>query len=279
MSNAEARAYWSEQGGPRWVRQRDHHDAVLAPLLEALLDAADPHPGELVLDIGCGSGTSTITAAEAVAPDGRVVGIDFSPVLLDDLRRRLDDLRAGGRELPVDVLLADAQTDLLPGPADLVISRFGVMFFDDPTSAWRNLREATGDEGRLAFVCWQAPELNTWVSVPGAAAVAVAPDTVMPPADAPGPFGLADADRTAAMLTAAGWRDVSVADDRRRLLLGRTVDDAVDHVSALGAVGRAIVSAGEDVVLPAVRAALAPHADDDGSVRMDAAAWLVTARR
>jgi len=279
VSNAEARTYWSDQGGPRWVRHRERHDAVLAPLLDVLLAAADPRPGEVALDIGCGSGTSTLAVAEAVAPTGHVVGVDFSPVLLDDLRGRLEHAHAEGHHPAVEVLLADAQTDPLPGPADLVLSRFGVMFFDDPPAAWRNLRAATRDGGRLAFVCWQAPELNAWVSVPGAAAVAVAQETVMPATDAPGPFGLADGDRTARMLTDAGWTDISLVDHRQRLLLGRSVDDAVDHVSGLGAVGRAILVAGEEVVLPAVAQALAPYADDDGAVRMDAAAWIVTARR
>lgn len=280
MVNDEARAYWTDEAGPRWARHRRHHDEVLAPFHGLLLAAAAVREGDYVLDLGCGAGTTTLAAADAAGPTGHVVGVDFSPVLLAELERRIA-LRAGSaRTAPIDCLLADMQVDPLPGPADVAISRFGVMFFADPPAAWRNIAAATRPGGRLAFVCWQEAERNPWVVVPTLAAHAVAPPEgpLLPP-DAPGPFALADADRVKGLLAGAGWVDIHLASVETPIRLGADLGEAVDHVLRLGAVARAVEAGGETLVVPAVRAAIEPYTQRSGEVRMDAAAWVVTAHR
>lgn len=279
MPNAATSAYWAEEAGPRWVRDRARHDAELAPMLDALLAAADPHPGERVLDVGCGAGTSTLAVAARVAPTGSVVGVDVSPPLLAELERRVREPTGQGQELDVRVLCADAQDADLPGPFDLLVSRMGVMFFDDQVAAWSNLRRAMVPGGRAVAVVWQEQSANPWMAVPARAALAVSPSPdPVPGPGAAGPHGLADADLTTRRLTAAGWTDVALAGIRPVIQVGPDLDAAVTQVSALGSVGAAVERAGADRVLPAVRAALEPYVSEEGPVRMQAAAWVVTAR-
>ncbi|MEJ7726401.1 MAG: class I SAM-dependent methyltransferase [Actinomycetes bacterium] len=283
--NAEMRRHWSEVAGPRWVRARNQHDALLAPFHGPLLAAAGARTGERGLDAGCGFGTTTLALAAQVGPTGSVVGADISSSMIAELERRVAERDArdatatddvGGA--PIETLLADVQVGPLPGPFDLVVSRFGIMFFDDPSAAWANLQTATRPGGRLAFVCWQQPEDNPWSRVPALAALAVSPSDVEPPGpDDPGPSSLADPARVRSLLGAAGWQQVRLTDLRPRVTIGRDLDGAVEQVRSLTSVAGAIERVGESAVLPAVRSALEPHVGDDGAVRLAGAAWLVTA--
>ena len=271
------RRHWSEVAGPRWVRDRARHDAVLRPFLAPLLSAAGARTGERVLDAGCGYGTTTLALAAQVGPTGHVVGADISAPMLAELERRASEPdRAGGAA--IEALLADLQVAPLDGPFDVVVSRFGVMFFDDPGEAWRNLHRATRPGGRLAFVCWQRPEDNPWSRVPAMAALAVSPTDVDPPGPRdPGPSSLAERPWVEELLGAAGWQQLELADLRPTLSLGDSLDEAIDHVRGTLMVAGAIERAGEAAVVPAVRSALEPYVEEDGAVRLTSAAWLVTA--
>ena len=274
--NAAMRRHWSEVAGPRWVRLREQHDAVLQPFLEPLLAAAGARAGERVLDAGCGCGTTTLALAARVGPTGQVVGADISAPMLAELERRA--AQHTGVAAAVTTALADLQVVPLHGPFDVVVSRFGVMFFDDPARAWRNLHAATRPGGRLAFVCWQLPANNPWSRVPALAALGVSPADVDPPGPFdPGPSSLAEPARVEELLGAAGWQQLRLADLRPTLTLGRDLDEAVHQVSGTLVVAAAIDRAGEAVVLRAVRSALEPYVCDDGAVRLASAAWLVTA--
>lgn len=267
--------YWAEEAGPRWVRDRARHDAELAPMLDALLAAAAPRPGERVVDVGCGAGTSTLAVAELVGPAGQVIGLDVSPPLIAELDRRI----AAGGTSTVSTVCADAEHAVLPGPFDLLVSRMGVMFFLDQPAAWRNLHAAMAPGGRAAVVVWQEQSANPWMSVPATAALQVSPPDAPPPRPGePGPHGLADRALTTSWLTTAGWQDVAFTGVRPLIELGSDLDNAVEQVSALASVGGAIERVGAELVVPAVRAALAPYVDTDGAVRMGSAAWVITAR-
>ncbi len=134
-----------------------------------MLDAAGLLRGARVLDIGCGCGDTTIAAAVAVAPDGHVVGVDVSEPMLVRARDRAAHLAN------TTFALADAATFVPDAPFDVVISRFGVMFFDDPTAAFANVRRAMKPGGRLVFVCWQSAQKNAWASVPLSGVLRVVP--------------------------------------------------------------------------------------------------------
>jgi len=176
----------------------------------------------------------------------------------------------------------DAQVDDLPSDVDLAISRFGVMFFEDPVAAFVNLRGALAPDGRLVFVCWQGLAANPWTAVPALAVAEHVPPAAPPVPGAPGPFAFGDPDRVRSVLIDAGFRDVDLAPFTTTLLLGGrgTTDDAVTFLRNAGAGRRMLAGATDearDRALAALHDALAPHHDGEG-VRLGAATWTVTAR-
>lgn len=260
-----------------WVDGQAAHDATLAPFVDPLLDAARIGADTHVLDVGCGCGATTLAAARR-ARDGHAHGVDLSRPML---ARAADDAAAAGVD-NATFEQADAQLhEFDPDRFGAVISRFGVMFFSDPTGAFANIRRAVRPGGRLAFVSWQPLAANEWLLVPGAALAEHVPLPDTGPVGGPGMFALADPDRIHAMLAGAGWREIDVAAHHTSMLLGGPggVDTAVDFL-ANGSLGRTAL-ANADVAtasraIDAVRHALASHLTGDG-VRLGAAVWLVTA--
>jgi len=140
---------WGGEPGAFWAANDLRYDTMLAPLTTHLLDAAALTPADRVLDIGCGCGNTSRLAARQAAD---VLGADLSHAMLARARQRTEE--AGLTN--VRFVHADAQTTPFE-PVDVVMSQLGVMFFEDPAAAFANLRRAGG---RLAFLCWQRPELN-----------------------------------------------------------------------------------------------------------------------
>lgn len=272
--NAQQVTYWNEQAGPTWVDMRDPLDRQLAPLGRTVMNTLALRPGEAVLDVGCGAGATTLELAEAVGATGRATGVDISRPLLESAR-----LRSEGRA-NVEFLEADGQSHPFPAASyDALFSRFGVMFFAEPTTAFANLRRALKPGGRMAFVCWQAPSANPIMTLPMQAALAHVP-APPPPADptAPGPFAFADADRVRAILDAAGFADAAVTPHRAKIGSGdlETALTVALKVGPLGALLRENPDQ-RDAVITAVRAALSAHDGPEG-VKLDSATWIVTAR-
>lgn len=278
MVNLEQTAHWnSEAGGGHWVTHQARHDRMLEPFLTMILTEAGIRPGERVLDVGCGCGATTRAAAALAAP-ATVTGLDLSAAML----ARASDGARSARLANVSFIQGDAQVHSLdPASFDVVISRFGLMFFDDPVAAFTNLRQATKRGGRLVFVCWQPMAANQWLLVPVAALSEHVPPP--PPApDAPGMFALAVPDRLRGMLADAGWRAVTVIPARTSMLVGGggTVEEAVQWVRA-GSMARSMLADADPLTeqraLASVRSALVPYADSEG-VHLDAAVWIVRAR-
>ena len=249
---------------------------MLAPFGRQLLASAVLNPGERVLDVGCGNGAISLEAARAVRPGGRATGLDLSAPMLGVAQRRAEE-----QGVDVDFIQGDAQTASFDQLFDIVLSRFGVMFFDDPGMAFANLAEATRPGGRLCFVCWQEMFANEWIAVPAMAMVAHVGIPELPEPGAPGPFALADAQRTRGLLGSAGWSEVTVAAHRDGMRIGRDPEDVVAFMLS-DEMGRRLVE-GKDP--EAVRAgteasleALQPYATPDGVV-LGGAYWLVTARK
>jgi SAM-dependent methyltransferase len=277
MANSEMVELWNGPDSEAWVETPERYDAMLEPLGVLALDAAALRAGESVLDVGCGSGQLTLQAAERVGPTGRVVGADVSGPLVARARQRGAD--AGN----VAFVEADAQVHDFGGPAfDAIVSRFGVMFFDDPATAFRNLRSAGNPSGRLAFVAWQAAPLNEWVMTPIGALVPHLGMPELPPPGSPGPFAFADADHVRSVLTAAGWRDVQVEGVETTVLVGGpgSAEDVVEFYQR-DLFGRLMLAkAPEDKRLAALadlREAVGAGMSEDG-LRQRAAVWVVTAR-
>ena len=277
--NAEQIVYWNETAGPKWVTLQDFLDAQIEPLGLTMMDLLNVAPGERVLDIGCGTGQTTVELARRVAPSGDVTALDISAPMLEGARKRA--VAAGIDN--VAFVQADAQTHgFEAGAFDVCFSRFGIMFFADPTAAFANLRSALRPGGRLGFVCWQALPDNPWMAVPCAAALQhiSLPKPTSP--HAPGPFAFADADRVRGILDGAGFSDVAFTDHRTTLAVGGdlSIERAAEFLLEMGPTGRALREADpalRPVVAAAVRDAIAPFHTPEG-LRMDGAAWLVTAR-
>ena len=274
--NAQQVIYWNEGAGPTWADLQVPLDRQLAPLGHAAMAALSPKPGERILDIGCGAGDTTLELARMVAPDGRITGADISHTLLEVARRRAGGL-AGVRFVEADV-----QTHRFePSGFDAVFSRFGVMFFADPTAAFANIRSALKPGGRLAFVCWRTPAENPIMSLPMAAALSKLPPLAPSPPPvpgAPGPFAFADPDRVRGILADAGFSDVVVAPTDMKVSGGdlETVLAMALKVGPLGALLREYPEH-RDGAIDAVREALSAHDGPDG-VKLDSATWIVTAR-
>jgi SAM-dependent methyltransferase len=238
--------------------------------------AARAEAGERVIDVGCGCGATTIDFAARVAPGGEVLALDISTPMLERARERAP---AG---LPMRFALGDAANhELTPGWADLVVSRFGVMFFADPVRAFANLRQGLRPGGRLAFACWHAAKLNPWMIAPLREASKHAPPLPEVGPEDPGPFSFADEKRVRRILREAGYDDIALKPHEFDLdiALGCGLDSAVVTALASGPTSRILDGQSEAVRAAAtadIRAALAPHARG-ASVTLGAAIWIVTA--
>jgi len=275
VANEVQSAYWNGPPGQRWVAQQESQDKLFTPITAALFEAASPRAGEAVIDVGCGSGETTLRLA---AVTGRALGVDVSEPLLARARERA---RATGSAARFEC--ADATTyDFAGEAADLLTSRFGVMFFAAPARSFANLRKGLKPGARLVFACWRDAKLNPWLMAPYAAAIKHAPAPPRPGPDDPGPFSFADEQRVGCILGEAGFADVTLT-PREFMLdigVGEGLDNAVAKSLAIGPASRALDDQPESVRVAAraeIRAMLSEHVRD-GAVPLAAAIWIVRAR-
>jgi SAM-dependent methyltransferase len=270
---------WNGADTAAWSTHPARYDEMLEPFGTAALDAASITAGERVLDIGCGAGALTLAAAARAGDEGRATGADISRQLLALARRRAAEIGARNAQF----IEADAQTHCFDDTVDVVVSRFGVMFFADPTAAFTNIRSAGRPGARLAFVCWQPLADNEWALTP---VLTTMPHVGVPDApgpEAPGPFAFGDRDRINGILGAAGWNDINIEPFATSIHVGgaSTAEDAVAYYreDAFGKVlfGRADADA-QAAAADALLHELRQYETPDG-VRLGAATWIVTATR
>ena len=275
--------YWNGEVGARWTRNQAVLDGMFVPLTEALFARLPFDPGDTALDIGCGSGATTLEAARRVGPGGAVTGADISAPLLAVARSRVAGEASGAA--PIRFVEADVERADL-GHFDIALSRFGVMFFSDSGRAFANLRRMLKPGGRLTFLCWRPLSENLWVSVPRDAVLPLLPEIPPPPQpDTPGPFRFADADPLVALLRGAGFARVTCDALDRDIVVGQGATDAAATDAAtrvsldLGPSSHLIREAAPDLrarAEAAVTKILRPYAQG-GVVRLRAACWLVQA--
>lgn len=277
--NHEAqRVFWNSDAALRWLKRQEETDSMLAAAEMAALAQAAPQPGEHVLDIGCGCGGSTIEIARLIGTKGRVVGLDISEAMLERARARTSRLPQ------VETLCADAARHRFAAESfDLMFSRFGVMFFGDPTAAFSHMRDALKPSGRMVFVCWRSFPENPWMAVPFIAATKHVPWPPRPAPEDPGPFSFADRERVTRILTQAGFAAPTFTpfDFTADIANGAGLNAAVESAATIGATAGALRDQPDDLrakALAEVRAELA-KIEKDGRVPLGAAVWIVETRR
>jgi ubiquinone/menaquinone biosynthesis C-methylase UbiE len=265
---------WNSTAGCAWVDAESLIDELFKPLEDLLVDAVAAGPGGRVLDIGCGTGGTTLAAARALGAEGRCVGVDISEPMITAARARAE--REG---VAASFIAADAGAYAFePGSFDLLISRFGVMFFSEPVQAFANLRRAASKAAEARLIAWRSAAENPFMTTAERAAAPLLPDLPARKADAPGQFAFGDQDRVRAILEESGWADIDlrpidVTCAMPAAELGR-------YASRFGPVGRVLHELDEPTrarVVEAVRAAFAPFVHG-AEVRFTAACWMIGAR-
>jgi SAM-dependent methyltransferase len=266
-------ALWNERAGNAWVDAQETLDQMFEPFEDLLVETVLSRPRRTVLDVGCGTGGTTIAAARALGPDGRTTGIDIAEPMLAAARRRAERLAT-----PPRFILADAQVhEFGPASFDAIISRFGVMFFDDPVHAFANLRRAAASGAALRFIAWRSALENPFMTTAERAAAPLLPSLPIRQPDEPGQFGFADRKRVHAILKESGWSSIDI----RPIDVECSMPEKSlrQYAARFGPVGRVLHEMDEqtrDKVIDAVRAAFDPfvHGTD---VRFTAACWLADA--
>jgi SAM-dependent methyltransferase len=274
--NADQIAYWNGPGGQHWADRQQAQDTLLAPVTDILIDRAKAKTGERIIDVGCGCGDTSIALAQRVGRTGHVTGIDISAPMLAVARQRV----AAGA--PVEFLLADATVyPFASGDFDLLVSRFGVMFFAEPAVSFANLRKALRPSGRLTFVCWREPRDNPFFMAPLQAVYKHAPRLPQLGPEDPGPFSFASEARVQRVLGEAGFSAIAMEPCNLvlDLAVGRGLDAAVEGALEIGPAARALAEQSPDVRAAAansIREALAAFVSGQ-KVLLPASIWVVTA--
>jgi SAM-dependent methyltransferase len=274
--NADQIAYWNGPGGQHWTDRQQTQDILLAPVSDILIDRAKVKSGERVIDVGCGCGATTTALAQKVGSTGHVLGVDISAPMLNRARQ------VAPGNLPVDFVLADATVYAFdPASFDLLVSRFGVMFFAQPALSFGNMRKALRPSGRLTFACWREPRDNPWLLTPLQAVYKHVPKLPQLGPEDPGPFSFASEQRVHRILTEAGFAGIAMEPCNLSLdvAVGRGLDAAVEAALEIGPASRALQGQPSHIRAAAansIREVLAPYARGQ-TVLLGASIWIVTA--
>jgi SAM-dependent methyltransferase len=274
-ANIDQAVLWNGSSGEAWAELQSVLDEMWAPFERVLIEHGVRAGTDRVLDIGCGSGATTLAAAKRLHGGGSCLGVDLSSQLIETARRR-------AMEEKVDNAVfarGDAQTHVFePESFDAVISRFGVMFFGDPVAAFVNIHGAARSGAVLALVVWRGPADNPFMTTAARAAAPFLPTLATPDPSTPGQFGFADPERVRQILESSRWTHVDIRP--LDVSVSLTERDLRTYVTRLGPVGRALQDVDErtrEQASAAVHGAFDSFVID-GTARFDAACWLVRAR-
>ncbi|MEZ0123595.1 MAG: class I SAM-dependent methyltransferase [Candidatus Reddybacter sp.] len=278
--NAGMAEFWNGNGGKNWVSRAARLEASLRPFGQQAMAAGAIEAGQRILDIGFGCGDSSIEMAGKVGPQGQVHGVDISVAMVEAAENKAAKKGVANASFEC----ADAQTKTFTSNSyDLVFSRFGVMFFDDPIAAFKNIYSSLKPGGQLAFICWAPRDQNAWVGLPLQVVAKHLALPAPPGSDEPGPFSLSEEPRISGILGAAGFTNIAVDLFQTPFVLGEHVGEALSFLMELSPSGGAINNAEADEPTRARialdMAELLKSYESDKGVSMNAAALLVTAHK
>ena len=283
-SHTDQAEYWNGRAGQVWAREADRLDHSFSEMTQIFVHHIGARLGKQVLEIGCGSGGLALQLARAVGHTGHVTAVDISRPMLDAARARSAATDLAGRAA-IAWQEADASAAALPSAVDLVVSRFGVMFFTDPAAAFANIRTALRPGGRLTMLCWRPLADNPWAAIPRDVVVDLVglPEPTLP--GSPGPFAFSDPAFVEAVLARAGFTGITAKPVSAMMITGiasagrSALDDAVDSATQIGPGASLLRGAEDDIKARArtvLRAVLERHVADD-LVRLEAACWIYDA--
>ena len=255
---------WNAKACP-WIDHEAGIETAHAPVKSGLLDRAALKPGEAVLDIGCGSGATSLEAVRQVGPEGRVIAFDIAPAFVARVAERAGD------HANVATMQGDAEHHDFAGfRCDVILSLFGMMFFQDRVSAFRNVGSALSPGGRLVFATWAGPQHNPWFTVPGRSLAETFPDMPKPDPNAPGPMSFADSDMVMTLLSETGFTEISAEEVDTHLTPVGAAADVAAMMMAVGPVPEAIARFAPDGDESALMDAIAERMSDGyGSFHTD----------
>jgi SAM-dependent methyltransferase len=274
QANEEQTKLWNGPSGAAWVDAQAVLDQMFTPQEEMLVEVVTSADAGRVLDVGCGTGSTTLAIARRLGASGRSVGVDISEPMIAVARTRAERER-----VPASFIRADAQTHAFePEGFDMIVSRFGVMFFDDFVGAFANLRRAARDGAGLRCIAWRGAAENPFMTTAERAAAAFLPNLPPRQPDAPGQFAFADSRRVQSILSDSGWAKIDIRPVNFACALPEK--ELNRYVTRLGPVGHALQDADESTrrqVVGAVRAAFGAYVHGT-EVRFTAACWMVSAQ-
>ncbi|WP_207842964.1 class I SAM-dependent methyltransferase [Williamsia soli] len=272
---AEQAARWNGPSGRAWIDNQDLLDRLYRPFEQILVRCVDEVSGQQVLDVGCGTGSTTLAVSRAIT--GHAVGVDISEPMIALARER-----AASEGASADFAAADVQTHQFSGiPFDTIVSRFGVMFFSDPAAAFGNMHRASADGAHLRMIVWRNPDDNDIMVAAERATASLLPDLPPRPPSlptTPGQFAFADPELVTPILESSGWRDITI--EPLDVELSLPTGDMLQYVTTFGRVGVSLPTVDETTRAHVVdRLSDAFTAFSDGTdVRYTAACWSVAAR-
>jgi ubiquinone/menaquinone biosynthesis C-methylase UbiE len=284
MDNQPQKDMWNGRAGASWVRHNSLLEELLSEPGRRCMELFSLPSSAQILDVGCGCGNQTLDWASQLDPSCKITGVDISEPML----ALADDLKSANQsslQADVSFVLGDASDALFPEASfDAIYSRFGVMFFADPTAAFATLLSSLKPGGQLGFVCWQSPALNPFFTAPMLAALNVLPPPPPAKPGAPGPFGLSDKERTERVLSKAGFREINVEPLKLELSAGasRSFDELFQELIQIGPAA-ALIAESDPTLAEQARTAvyekLTEFYSPGSGVEFDANFWLVNARK
>ena len=274
--NIDQKEFWNHKKGKLWVSLGPRIDDMFGPLGDEALKVLAPQKGENVIDIGCGTATTSLKLAGLLGRKGSVIGMDISKPILEYAKQNAKENSIKN----IEFVLADAQNYCFMADSyDAIFSRFGVMFFDDPVAAFSNILKGIKSGGRLTFVCWADRSANDWIEV----STNIASKFLeLPPKSAPrdpGPFAFEDPLYLNEVLSDSGWSEISIENYSVTNVVGKSTKAAADFLSRMGPMSVPFEDSEDSVkrkVIDSLEKCFADYVTTRG-VEMHFSAWIVTA--
>ena len=277
--NIKQRQFWSGAGGDVWVNKQREMDIMLNPLGDRVIERLDLKSDSKIIDIGCGCGATTLEIAKKIT-QGEILGVDISEPMLDKAAETAREMSLSNISFEVK----DVQVDVMPqNYFDVAFSRFGVMFFEDPFEAFKNIHSSLKEDGLLSFVCWQNASLNPWQSL-SIQVIKEFLDLPAPAPKSPGPFAFEDKTYLEDILRESGFKGLEILDNQEDIIMfsGKSIREACEDYLTINPVVTEMLKNSKpeltEEILEALVIKFSNFHQNDGLL-FPSATWIVTAKK